>query len=165
MENLDDAFSKLSQSLDTSFVDQTSAIKNEVQEFTNETKELANVSINTLEDKQYIQDGIKKTLEMGTSVLEKLKSDIKVGSNPRMYEVFSKMMDSMNRGFQELRDLNKTVVDLQIFNDGPIENAPAKVEIKMTGKELLDFIEKTKKESELNRVDADFEVEDEKKKN
>ena len=163
-------FDKIAKKLNTEFKEENpektktiEKISTDIQEFEDKKNELIESTKNqTLEDKNYLQTEIKGIVDCGKNVLEKLQNEIKVGSSARIYEVYADLMNSVINGLKELRELNKTVYDIETINDDLGQTSkPANINIVMDAKELLKHINDAKQKNELNAIDAEFTVEGE----
>jgi hypothetical protein len=135
--------------------------KNELYQEFNDKKEVGF----TREDQCYLIDKNKMLLDMNEEVLIKLKNDIKIGTPPKYHEVFSFLINSQVNVLKELRELYRTIRDVNII-DGvePNNNNNKKDEnVEMTATDFLKLIKEAQKTSSLNSVDASFEVIDDKK--
>ena len=163
----DEGFEKLNEAFNTSFSDSVTGmddVEKQIEVFEEQKNKLIAKKDNelaTIEDKEYIQKEIKIIVENGKLVLEKVAKDIKIGANPRQIEVYAKLMDSVINGLSQLRELNRIVSDKE-FMMGNFNNNEEKVNvnIKMSGKDLLNMINDAKENSQLNAIDTDFEIEE-----
>ena len=120
----------------------------------------------TLEDEEYLRFELKTLIQGSRMIMDKLEKDIKIGSQPRVYEVYSALLKTTFDGLKELRELNKTVTDLEIESDKPKISQDGKVinnttnNFVLTGKDLLNMISNAKKENQLNSIEAKFELGD-----
>jgi len=165
-EGLDDAF-------DTEFEEDTEFIDISPEDDTVPTNEVAvrdrpNIPMeltkddNTIRDTDFVSHEIKGLIESSKSVLDKLDADIRIGSQPRMYEVYSQLTNSITAQLKELRQLHESVAKMKI-NQSKIKlsDVGTSDKIQMTSEQLLDMIDKAKENSEIKQIDADFEVDDE----
>lgn len=162
------SFDKLSESLGTSFVPATSAaeatieneIENEIQEFEKKKNEIAKMCEKvdlTLEDKDYLQMETRTLIQNGRIVLDKLQGEIKQGSSPRMYEVYSVLLSTIMTGLRELRELNKLVLEIEKRNRDSVPGIPgATLNVFLTSKDMVQMLKKAKQENSLNAVDGEF---------
>lgn len=115
MENQIKPFEKLSDAFNTEF-DNPELNKEmkqlEVQK--NKIDKIFNSDEWTLEDKQYLQNEIKNTIDSIQSVMDILKNDIKLSTPPRAHEVYATLAKTKLEAIKELRELNKNITDLQI---------------------------------------------------
>lgn len=134
----------------------------EIQSFQQQKNELIEktTQIKTLEDKEYLQTEVKSLIENSKRVLDTIQKDIKIGSPPRMAEVYAKLLTSTLEGLRELRELNQTIANMQMFKD-PLETPKANLNISMTAKELMQMMREAKESSQIKAVDANFSVEGE----
>lgn len=159
---MNETFDKLSNEFNTPPV--TESTNTEIQSFEQQKKELIERStqIRTLEDKQYLQTEIKSLIDNSKRVLDTIQKDIKIGSPPRMAEVYAKLLSSTIEGIRELRELNQAIANMQMFRD-PDEQPKASINVKMTGKDLMQMIKDAKETSQIKAVEASFSVEGEPK--
>ncbi len=162
-----DSFDKISEKLNTTYDEEIEKVEHEVEKFEEKKKELVEKSSAEnlgFEDKEYLQKETKDLIDNGKKVLETLQNEIKIGSPPRMFEVYAFLMNGIISGLKELRGLNKSIAELNIIENQPEPEDKRNVNIILSGKELLDMINSAKDNSEINRIDADFKVEDQIKK-
>lgn len=159
---MNETFDKLSNEFNTAPFSATPS--DELQVFNQQKQELIERStqIRTLEDKQYLQTEVKSLIENSKRVLDTIQKDIKIGSPPRMAEVYAKLLSSTLEGIRELRELNQAIANMQMFRD-PDEQPKASINVKMSGKELMEMMKIAKESSQLKSVEAKFSVEGEPK--
>jgi hypothetical protein len=102
--------------------------------------------------------------------MDKLQQDIKIGTAPRMFEVYATLANSKLTGIKELRELKKVVLEtkikLRLGLDG--NGDPVRPDVKnltvnnfnMSSAQLDEFIKGVKANSELNMIDTKFNVEE-----
>jgi hypothetical protein len=71
-------------------------------------------------------------------------------------------MSATIEGIRELRELNQTIANMQMFKD-PDEQPKASINVKMTAKELMTMMKEARESSQLKAVEAKFSVEGEPK--
>lgn len=122
----------------------------------------------TLEDKEYMAFEIKTMIEDSRRVLDILEQDLKIGAQPRSFEVYATLTKAVLDGVKELRELHNNIEQLKLSKEKlelkrtsteMIAGQP-NVSIKLTGPELFKMINDAKSNSELNRIDAEFEIVD-----
>lgn len=170
MSDLSGAFEGLDDAFDTNFDKENSLVeaeRREVQELKDEMdaiEERKNKIKGSLqiEDSGYLNKEIKECIRSARSVLNRLDMDIKVGSQARMYEVYAALMNSITLQFKELRQLNEAIVKINIKqNKANVNNLQGNEKISLTANQLLDMVKAASDKSELNKIDANFEIEDE----
>ncbi len=157
------AFDKISESLGTSFsaapdfqhvqteLDSFEQKTNELKTFLKEKDEL------TLEDEKYLSLETKLLIQGGKTVLDKLQEEIKQGSSPRIFEVYSQLLGSVLGGLRELRELNKMVLDIKKINMITSDPTPkTQVNVFMDSKSMSELIKKAKEDSSMNAIDGSF---------
>ena len=96
----------------------------------------------------------------------RLENEIKVGSRSDMYDAYFKAINAIGNQLKELRELNKTVVDIEIQKQ-KIERPDQKTNratIVLDANSLLELVKKAKKDSQMDAIDADFSVEEDEAK-
>lgn len=102
-----------------------------------------------IEDKEFLQEEIKFMIGQGKMVLDKIQKDLKVGSQPRMFEVYGSVYTSVMNAMRELRELNKNVADVDIKTN---PNQQKSTNVQMTASELSKLIKSTSKELEIKKL-------------
>jgi len=157
----------LNKKLNAEFVEETKKVENEIEAIETKKNEIVkrveNTAISpiTFEDQKYLLDEIRDLICSTTRILEKLEQDIKIGSPPRMYEVYSALTNAKVNQLRELRELNKMILDMQIFQNVPEEKGKGTVgrdEVKMTALDLLKIVKAAQKSSSMNAIEADFKI-------
>lgn len=114
------------------------------EEFTDKKDELIKkVESENFEDKDFLQEEIKQLIHQGKLVLDKINKDLKVGSQPRMFEVYGSVFNSVMSGMKELRELNKNMADIDVKSKGTKKTS---VNLQLTAKELALLVKDTTKE-------------------
>lgn len=119
------------------------------------TKEPIKASI---EDKEYLQFELKNLIQNGVNTLEKLSEDIKIGSSPRTHEVYFNGLGAVRELLKELKELN--LDDLNVSKESPKESVVNNTQINfnLTSSNILDMIKKAKETSEMNKIEAKFDI-------
>jgi hypothetical protein len=168
----DGTFDSLGNALNTTFVPKATSgdmekINKEIDEFQSQKNKLIGAvqskKIMTLEDKEFLNNETKDLIKNGKLVLEKLQNDIKIGCSPRMFEVYADLLRSIILSLKELRDLNKMILDVEMFQVDPAKDQKANVNVHLTGRELLEMINGAKATNQMNSVSTDFEIVDDTK--
>ncbi len=115
-----------------------------------------------LKDAGYLENELKEMILASKAVLSVLQSDIKRGTQPRMYEVYATLTNTIVGQYKELRQLNESVAKLVVefgkhdLNERKEDN---KVSMHMNTVDIMDMYLSVKNEdSELDALDADFDV-------
>ena len=155
---MNESFDKLDNEFNTPT---TNEPEKELEVFEKKKTELVEKStqVKTLEDKTYLQDEIKSLIDNSKRVLDTVQKDIKIGTAPRTIEVYAKLMSATIDGIRELRELNQTIANMQMFRD-PLEKQKATVNVSLTGKELIQLMKEAKEKSQMDAVDTTFSVEE-----
>ena len=167
---MENGFEGLDKSLNTNFDSALDDVEKSLDSFNSKKGAMVEKSKNgtyTLEDEEYLRFELKTLIQGSRVIMDKLEKDIKIGSQPRVYEVYSALLKTTIDGLKELRELNKTVTDLEIESDKPkitkdgaqtINNTTNNVIL--TGKDLLSMIRSAKEVNQLNTIEAKFELGD-----
>jgi len=155
MEN--ESFNKLSEALGTFFEEDTENVPAVIN------KNLPVVPIapqeTIFEDKIYLQERLKNLVENSETILTKLATDIKTGSDARKFEVYGELLGSITNTLKELRDLNKMSIDTNIMeNPNEVPGATTNVNVFLSSSELQKMMESAREKSEINKIDATFEI-------
>jgi len=171
MTNEQEAFANLESKLNTAFESETKDISTTIAEIKQEiavVEEKKNSLVNIrespmiMQDQEYIRAELKTLLVDSRIILQKLSSNIKVGSSSKDYEAYAKMISSISNVVKELRELNRNVVDLKV-QSGKLDNNILNKKISLTADQLLQMIEKAKMGNQLQAIDAKFTVTEEEK--
>jgi len=126
----------------------------------------------TIQDKEFMELELKTSINDMKNVLATLQEDIKIGSQPRMFEVYATLSKTVLDGIKELRDLNMDIENLKIKQEAMglkkqiasnSQHGPAttnNLNVMLSGKDLFSMLNKAKVDSELNEIDAEFDVGD-----
>lgn len=164
------SFDKIGDALGTSFdgeeiiesVNKVIERKKDIESSTDELK---------LGDAEYMKAEITSCIASLETVMNTLEQDLKIGSQPRMYEVYATMANTKMSSVKELRELNKVILDLKLKLREPTSkggsNGPKNLTVNnyISHKDLLGMMTDAKKNNSLNKVSADFKIVDEEKTN
>jgi hypothetical protein len=159
--NGNEAFEGLNSAFDTDFKgDDIDKLENEVKVL-QERKETFKTSID-IEDEDYLKGELKSLIVTSKIVLEKLQTEIKIGSGPGMYDVYTNLLNSITNQLKELRQLNQAVakVLLEKNKKKTIQDLGENGKISLTANQLMDMISTASEKSEMNRIEADFVIDD-----
>jgi len=113
------------------------------------------------QDQEFIQTELRTLIMSARTVFHKVEQDIKIGADNRKIEVYAKLLESIGKQYTSLIELNKSIFDAQVqMGQVDLENLGDN-KISLSSEQLLDMINKAKDGSEMNRIEADFSVEDE----
>lgn len=162
---METGFEGLDKALNSEFTVETAEKSiDKFNDIKNSMVEKSKAGTYTLEDEEYMRFELKTLIQGSRMIMDKLERDIKIGSQPRVFEVYSALLKTTFDGLKELRELNKTVTDLQIESDKPktdvgtINNTTNN--ILLTGKDLFAMIKNAKDNNSLNTVEAKFDFGD-----
>jgi len=113
------------------------------------------------QDQEFIQTELRTLIMSARTVFHKVEQDIKIGADNRKIEVYAKLLESIGKQYTSLIELNKSIFDAQVqMGQVDIENI-GNNKISLTSLQLLDMINTAKDESQMNKIEAKFEIEDE----
>jgi hypothetical protein len=165
-----DSFEKISDALGTTFEQEAEPVTKEL-EVVQEKKSALTVSEDfgsvMFEDQEYLRNDLKDLIDSSKRVMAKLEQDIKIGANPRSHEVYSEMVSSTLRAYNELRELNKSMFDARFkvngLKGGKKSTKSGDGTIELTAAQLSELMSKAKKDSSTNAIEVDFKVSEDKK--
>lgn len=168
-----DAFEKLNNKFNTeSFETKLTEVNNQLETVKQKKNEIANTIndtqvILTKEDQNYLIDEIKDSIEQVDIVLKNVALDTRIGTPATVLEAYSKILNAKSILIRELREIYKTIMDMQLFNpDSSINKAKNEAEgIKMSHADIVALIRAADQSSETNRIDAKFEIVDREESN
>lgn len=111
----------------------------------------------TMRDQEYLLYELKDLISCSKEALSKLHSTLKPGISSRAFEVYAKLADAITSQLRELRELNKAILDLMMFSPGGKDSGESGT-LQLTGEQLIDLVKKAREGSEMNRIDAVFDV-------
>ena len=162
----DETFNNLSDALNTDFV-QDEDISNEAkikkyEDVKNKAIDIFQAEETNLEDKAYLRAELKMLIHNGLVILDKLEQDISIGTHVRSHEVYFGGMHSIMGALKELRDLNKTEVELGVAKTKAVSGGAKNITNNniFTGKDLLQMINSAQADNSLNTVKAEFDIEE-----
>lgn len=163
-----DLFDKLADLADTEYeteIGKSISAANEQMQLVDQQKQEITKKLDSkqlvLKDQEYIDLELKTLIQTTVTVLNKLAEDIRIGSHARQFEVYATLANSLKDQIRELRDMNRMLAEMEMFQS-PEEKDKSTVNINMTGKEMIEMYRELQKNIEINRVDAEFEIEDSK---
>lgn len=167
MSELSAAFGGLNTAFDTNYEDRSDdhqknalqIIKNEVAEI-EERKENIRTGLIEMKDSYFLETEIKSLVLSSRSVLQRLDIEIKVGSNARMFEVYADLLNAITNQYKELRQLNESVAKLNVDQNKKSNDTHGNDKITLTADQLLEMVNSASKNSQLNKIDAQFTIED-----
>jgi len=112
-----------------------------------------------LQDQSFLQDELKSLITCARTVMVKLEKDIKVGSAARLYEVYAKLLDSIGNQYRVLLDLDKSIFEAMRQTNKLDINDIGNRTINLTANQLADMMEAAGKRSQINAIEADFQIE------
>ena len=108
------------------------------------TFEVNNQAPDELEDSKYITSELEMTIESISDVMDKLGEDIKIGSPPRMYEVYAKLVEAKIKAIDSMTNKSKANLDAKIKskNNQIVTNNKTTNNIMLSSKDLLGLLVK-----------------------
>lgn len=95
---MSDSIGSLCDSFD---IDRTEKTVSETTKEITEIKNNLNEQKYNIEDKEYIRTELQNLIELNTTVLEQLADQLKLGSVPRLYEVYSTLSNSISENLMD----------------------------------------------------------------
>lgn len=166
MAKKNNPFKGLDETFDTSYDEketkkQVAKIEDSIKEIDTKKKDLKK-NLVVMNDVPYIKEELMTLISSSKNILEKLEDDIKVGSPARMYEVYATLLNSITNELKELRQLNYDAAQLEIEQNKKksLSELNPNDKVLLSSDALLDMISTASRQSEMNRIDADFEIQD-----
>lgn len=138
-------------------------IQNEV-DMINQRKELLEeeLEIARIKDSGFLEKEIKSLILSSKNVLQTLEKDIKIGSAPRMYEVYATLLNAITAQYKELRNLNESIAKFVIENKKQnLDEKKEEHKMMMDSNDALNMYMAAKNASQMDSIDADFDIVDE----
>jgi len=112
-----------------------------------------------IRDVDFLTREIKSLILSSKRVLSTLERDIKIGSAPRMYEVYASLLNAITSQYKELRQLNEAVAKFIIENKKQnLDEVKEEHKMVMNSTDMLNMFMNAKNNSEIETLNADFEV-------
>jgi hypothetical protein len=112
------------------------------------------------QDQEFIQTELRSLIMSARTVMYKVEQDIKIGADARKIEVYAKLIEAIGKQYQSLIELNKNIFDAKVQTGELDINNIGNNKISLSSEQLLDMINKASERSEMNRIEADFVVND-----
>ena len=96
-------------------------------------------------------------------IVGRLVTDLKVGSPPRMYEVYATLLNAVTNSLKELRQLNLDVAQLEVEQTKKVTLEDVQGpndKISLSAGDLLKMVKAAGESSQIAQVEADFKIED-----
>jgi hypothetical protein len=151
-----------------------SSIIADKQELSTEIKNTVNLPQVTIHDREYLENKTKTMITRCENMLDQLEEsfrpsvddDGKIKINFSLYgvDVYAKVVNAVAVQVRELRELNRMVMGIDVINaEGMLKQFEDKQEkqsktIKMSSSDLLKLIKEAGESNQLNAVDAEFKV-------
>jgi hypothetical protein len=128
-------------------------------ELFNNKKELS------LKDESFLEEELKTLIINTRTMLTKLETEIKIGSKSGYWDSYARLAMTVTNQLKELRELNVAVVETEISkrNSGNIINSNKRATIMLDANSLMEYIMNVKNNSEINKIDATFTIDEEDK--
>ena len=135
-------------------------VQQEVMTINSKKAELENaLTTARIKDSNFLEKEIKGLILSSKRVLETLEKDIKIGAPPRMYEVYATMLNAITGQYKELRSLNESIAKFVLENKKyNLEEVKEDHKMIMSSNDALDLYMKAKDESQMDAIDADFDI-------
>jgi len=113
-----------------------------------------------IHDVEFLSTEIKSLIVSSKGVLRILERELVLGSTPSMYEVYTKLLNTILAQYKELRQLNEAVAKLILENKKHnLEETKEDHKMILSGNELLDMINDVSNNNSLDSIDTEFELE------
>lgn len=160
-----ESFDKMSESLGSTFEGEEieQEVSNSLTKVDNLKKDIVSADLGsyTLEDAEYMEEQIKKSLDGLESVTNRLEQEIKVGSKASMYEVYATLSNSRMNAIKELREMRKIILDIKVKLQET--KSPKNVTVNqtfMSSKDVDNLIKNASKNSNLKKIEANFKIDE-----
>lgn len=167
---IEQGFSGISKAFDTSFEmeekdakDLINQAEKQIEMIEKKRKELMiDEKELTLKDQTYIEEEIKSLINSSRCMLAKLESEIKIGSKSSYYDSYAKLSSSINNQIENLLKLNIAIAQTEIEKRklGRDINNSKRATLILDANTLIDLVSKAREGSELNKIDANFTIEE-----
>jgi len=127
-------------------------------------------NINSIDGANELEVSITEAISTNNDILQVLRETIIIGAEPRMFEVASQLMNSLNANLREMRMLKKTVAETNIKVYKELIKASKTTKesgdqsngnngtVSLTPEQLSDMVLSARSKSELNSIDANFKT-------
>jgi len=149
--------------LDENFEKEISEFKDEISVIEIKKTDIVNRVNSQLvfQDQEFIQTELRSLIMSARTIMYKVEQDIKIGADSRKIEVYAKLVEAIGKQYTSLMELNKQIFDAQ-FQKGEVDiNNIGDNKISLSSEQLLDMIKSASKNSQMNEIDAKFEIKDE----
>ena len=170
MNNIEKNFEGLTSAFDTSFqmedkdveelVNKTESqiklIEEKKQEIVLNKKELV------LKDQSFLEKELKTLIVNTITMLGRLESEIKIGTKAGYWDSYSKMAATVAGELKELRELNTSVVQLELEKHklGKDINSDKRATIVLDANSLMEYVANVERNNETSKIDATFTIEE-----
>jgi hypothetical protein len=186
---MDGVFDGIDEKLNTKFESILEEEKNKLDVIRDKQVDVQNIIEDereiTLEQKEFMINELKDMLESSNDVLTTLKNELKVGTGPRMWEVYSTLVNARTEQMKEMRSLSSQIAKIKIMdNELKLKKIDTALKIdknkrslegddsgevtltktwKLKGSDLQSIIQNARRDSELNQIEIEEIVSDEDK--
>jgi len=138
-------------------------IKREVVNINTRKDELQEILYSAkIKDASFLEKEIKSMILSSRRVLSTLEKDIKLGSAPRMYEVYATLLNAITGQYKELRSLNEAIAKYVLENKKQnLDEVKEEHKMVMNSNDALDMYMAAKESSQMDTVTAEFDILDE----
>jgi hypothetical protein len=112
-------------------------------------------------NQEFIQTELRSLIMSARTIMYKVEQDIKIGTDSRKIEVYAKLVEAIGKQYVSLIELDKHIFEAQVLtNTVDIGNIGSN-KISLSSDQLLDMIIKAGEGSQMNAIEAKFEIESE----
>lgn len=110
-----------------------------------------------LEDSDYITTELKQTVQSISDIMEIMTADLKIGTPPRMFEVYSTLANAKIAALDKLTSKSKIKMDAKMKSKSKDNNSSTTTNnMIFTSKNLLELL---KKENPKTNTEVSFDIE------
>lgn len=160
---MDETIKDLGKRIEDAFEYAPEDVQTQLKEFNDIKTDLLSIKkedVRTIEDKEFIEDLLKRQMKLGMDTLEKFAQNIKIGSPATYGESFAHLNTSVSNSIKEFINFKKLIHEIEVINNPAMLSAPITTNVNIwDGKEMMKYLKKAKEESQLNGIEAKFRTE------
>ena len=118
-----------------------------------------------LKDQTFLEEELKELIIGTKTMLAKLEAEIKIGTKSSFWDSYTKLASAVMGNLKELRELNVSVATIEM-NKSKVNNdinTNKRISIVLDSNALIDLVNKATKDSQMNKIDASFTIDDKEK--
>jgi len=118
-------------------------------------------SKSVFQDQDFIQSELRSLIMSARTVMYKVEQDIKIGVDSRKIEVYAKLVEAIGKQYQSLIELNKSIFEAKVQTGQVDITNIGNNKISLTSEQIVDMIDDARKNSQMNAIETEFEIDDE----